>query len=139
TTCDYTRAQCTARGMFDTDTGAHVTRRFGGVEFAPPQIQVRSFGEAGTHLSPVIDNQARYNDFVPLVYGTVWYQPPIVFARNDGNLTRMEVLLGMGEFARVVKVIVNDVDIPLGRAGINMTGTGWFNVSSTGARTGGFN
>jgi hypothetical protein len=139
TTCDYTRAQCTARGMFDTDTGAHVTGRFGGVEFAPPQIQVRSFGEGGTHLSPVIDNQARYNDFVPLVYGTVWYQPPIVFARNDGNLTRMEVLLGMGEFARVVKVIVNDVEIPEAVSGADMTATGWFTVVSTGTRSGAFN
>jgi len=33
-------------------------------------------------------NEARYNDFVPMVYGTAWYNPPIVFARNDGNLTR---------------------------------------------------
>ncbi len=100
TTCDYTRASCTARGMFDTDSSSNVTRRFGGIEFVPAQIQVRSFGEAGTHLSPLQDNLAIYNDFVPLVYGTAWYQPPIVFARNDGNLTRMEVLLGMGEIER---------------------------------------
>ncbi|HEV8147034.1 MAG TPA: hypothetical protein VGP79_11660, partial [Bryobacteraceae bacterium] len=139
TTCDYTRAQCTARGMFDTDAGAQVTRRFGGVEFAPSQIQVRGFGEGGTHLSPVIDNQARYNDFVPLVYGTAWFQPAIVFARNDGNLTRMEVLLGMGEIARVVKVIVNDVEIPEGVSGADMTATGWFTVVSTGTRAGAFN
>ena len=46
------------------------------------------------------DNLAVYNDSVPLVYGTAWYYPPIVFARNDGNLTRMEVLLGMGEIDR---------------------------------------
>ena len=53
-----------------------------------------------THLSPVVDNLALYNDYVPLVYGTAWYQPPIVFARNDGNLTHMEVLLGMGPIPR---------------------------------------
>ncbi len=62
--------------MFDTDSASHVTRNFGGIEFVPAQIQVRSFGESGTHLSSLIDNQARYNDFVPLVYGTAWYQPP---------------------------------------------------------------
>ena len=90
TTCDYTRSSCTARGMFDLG-------RFGGVEFVPAQIEVRSFGESGSHLSPIIANEARYNDFVPLVYGTAWYQPPVVFARNDGNLTHLEVLLGMGE------------------------------------------
>ena len=80
----------------------------------PPQILVRSFGENGTQLSAVLDNLAVYNDFVPLVYGTAWYQPPIVFARNDGNLTRMEVLLGMGEIEGVVTVLVNDIQIPRG-------------------------
>ena len=72
---------------------------------------MRSFGESGTHLSSLIDNQARYNDFVPLVYGTAWYQPPITFARNDGNLTHMEVLLGMGQIENVVTVVVNGVEI----------------------------
>ncbi len=75
---------------------ANTTARFGGLEFVPAQILVRSFGEQASHLSPEVDNLALYNDFVPLVYGTAWYQPPIVFARNDGNLTHMEVLLGMG-------------------------------------------
>src|SRR6185369_16459301 len=77
TVCDYTRSACTARGMFDIG-------RFGGVEFVPAQIEVRSFGESGSHLSQVIASEARYNDFVPLVYGTAWYQPPVVVARNDG-------------------------------------------------------
>ena len=80
-----------------------------------------------------------YNDFVPLIYGTVWYSPSIVFARNDGNLTRIEVLLGMGEINNVIKVLVNGIEIPQGQAGANMTGTGWFNLFSTGSRTGGFN
>ena len=62
-------------------------------------------------------NEARYNDFVPMVYGTAWYQPPIVFARNDGNLTRMEVLLGMGEIEGVLKVLVNDIEMPAGVIG----------------------
>ena len=90
----------------------------------PPQILVRSFGEHGTHLSPVIDNLALYNDFVPLVYGTAWYQPPIVFARNDGNLTHMEVLLGMGEIAGVVTVLVNDIEIPQAQTGDQHDGHG---------------
>src|SRR5678809_1367423 len=90
-------------------------------------------------LSPVIANEARYNDFVPLVYGTAWYQPPVVVARNDGNLTHVEVLLGMGEIDDVVKVIVNDSEIPEGITGADMTGTGWYNVIAGGARSGSFN
>jgi hypothetical protein len=62
-----------------------------------------------------------------------------VFARNDGNLTRMEVLLGMGEIQGVLKVLVNGVEIPAGVAGANMTGTGWYNIPTLGGRTGAFN
>ena len=91
------------------------------------------------HAAAVTENEARYNDFVPVVYGTAWYKPPIVFARNDGNLTHMELLLGIGEIEGVLKVLVNDVEIPIGRAGMNMTGTGWFNLVSPGNRTGTFN
>jgi len=132
TACDYTRANCSDRGMFDL-------KRFGGIEFVPAQIEVRSFGEAGSHLSPIAANEARYNDFVPLVYGAAWYQPPVVFARNDGNLTHLEVLLGLGEIQDVVKIIVNDVEIPEGVSGANMTATGWYNLVTNGTRTGAFN
>src|SRR5258708_32995009 len=139
TTCSFTRADCEARGMFRQDNAQNPTRRFGGVEFVPAYILVRGYGEKGTHLSAVADNEARYNDFVPLVYGTAWHSPLIVFARNDGNLTRMEVLLCMVEIQGVLKVLVNDIEIPLGQAGANMTGTGWFAMVSPGNRTGTFN
>ena len=38
TRCGYTRAECAARGM---------TERFGGMEYVPSTIEVRSFGEKG--------------------------------------------------------------------------------------------
>jgi len=138
-TCDYSRAACEERGMFRTDAAGNVTARFGGIEFLPPAVVVRGFGERGWRLSEPILNQALYNDFVPIIYGTAWYQPPVVFARNDGNLTHMEVLLGMGELAGVLKVVVNGVELPEGRAGEDMTATGWYNVVSLGGRSGGFN
>jgi len=139
TTCDYTRTSCEQRGMFRTDSASRDTRRFGGVEFVPPTISVRSYGEKGWHTSEAVENEGRYNDFVPVVYGTAWYAPPIVFARNDGNLTHLEVLLGMGEIQGVLKVLVNDVEIPAGEAGTDMTATGWFNVIGKGSRNGAFN
>lgn len=82
TSCDYTRTQCQQRGMFDHDSAGNATGRFGGIEFVPSSMLVRSYGEKGSHVSTPIDNQARYNDFVPLIYGTGWYLPPIVFARE---------------------------------------------------------
>src|SRR5580692_930921 len=139
TTCDYSRTQCQQRGMFSTDAQSNVTARFGGIEFVPPSIIVRTYGSKTSVLSTPLPNQALYNDFVPLVYGTGWYQPPIVLARNDGNLTHFEVLLGSGQIASVVTVIVNNTQIPVGVNGTNMTATGWYNVISYGTRNGSFN
>ncbi|MGP0076018.1 MAG: phage tail protein [Bryobacteraceae bacterium] len=139
TSCDYSRAQCQQRGMFDTDNQNNVTRRFGGIEFVPASIIVRSYGSKTSQVSIPLPNQALYNDFVPLIYGTGWYQPPIVLARNDGNLTHFEVLLGIGQISSVITVVVNNTQIPLGVSGTNMTATGWYNVISYGTRNGAFN
>jgi len=128
TSCGYASTDCQARGMFT---------RFGGIEYIPPVITVRGYGKDWTS-SAVVVNQARYNDYVPMVYGTAWYYPPVVFARNDGNLTRMEVLLGVGVMQGVLTVLVNGYQIPLGVSGHNMTGTGWYNVPTLGTRDGAF-
>ncbi len=137
--CAYTRTDCTARGMFAFDALSRPTARFGGIEFVPSSIIVRSAGERGTHVSATQDNEARYNDFVPLIYGTAWHSPCVVFARNDGNLTRFEVLIGAGPIQGVQKVIVSTIEIPVGQSGRNMTGTGWYNIVSVGSRNGSFN
>ena len=134
--CSYTRSDCEARGMFSKDSAGRTTARFGGIEFVPASILVRGAGQKGSQISAVQDNEARYNDFVPLVYGTQWVMPDVVFARNDGNLTRMEVLLGLGEIQGVLKVLVNSIEIPQGVAGQNMTSTGWYNLITPGTRTG---
>jgi hypothetical protein len=137
--CSFTKTDCIARGMYDKDSSGSTTRRFGGIQFVPSTVEVRAFGEKGSHLAAVQTNEAKYNDVVPMLYGTAWYAPPIVCARNDGNLTRMEVLLGCGEITSVLKVVVNDIEIPEGVTGANMTATGWYNVITTGTRTGAFN
>ena len=110
---------------------------FGGIEYVPPAILVRPSG-GNVQPSAISLNTALYNDFVPMVYGTAWYAPPIVFARNDGNLTRMQVLLGIGLMQDVLIVLVNDVEIPRGVPGANMTSTGWYNIQTLGTRTGAF-
>jgi Putative phage tail protein len=139
TICNRTRPDCEARGMFSEDSSARETRRFGGIEYVPASTLVRSYGDKAYHVSDPVENEARYNDFVPLIYGTAWHSPLIVFSKNDGNLTRMEVLLGMGEITSVLQVLVNNIVIPEGRPGTNMTATGWFSVVTPGSRSGGFN
>jgi hypothetical protein len=139
TSCDLSRGHCQERGMFDTDSSGKVTRRFAGFEFVPSAIMVRTSGDKISHLSPVLNNSAKYNDPVPLVYGTGWLKAPVIFARNDGNLTHMEVLLGMGTIQSVMKIVVNDVEIPRAVQGQDMTTTGWHNVATVGGREGNFN
>ena len=143
TSCDKSRGSCVQRGMFGTDTNGNVTSgtpiRFGGMEFVPSAILVRTAGDKTTHVSPLIDNAASYNDPVPLMYGTGWLKSPVIFARNDGNLTHMETLLGMGVIDGIIKVVVNNVEIPLAVTGQDMTATGWYSLVSTGSRDGVFN
>src|SRR5579863_1577115 len=62
----------------------------------------------------------------------------MLLPRNDGNLTRMKLRLGMGPIQGVVTVVVNDIEIPVGIAGADMTATGWYNVVSTGTQSGAF-
>ena len=139
TACNLTRVNCAERGMFGQDSLSNVTRRFGGIEFVPATIRVRSHARRNQHDSATVANEARYNDFVPIIYGTGWTEPPVVFSRNDGNLTRMEVLLGHGKINQIVKILVNNVEIPEGISGRDMTGTGWWNLFADGGRNGGFN
>ncbi len=139
TDCSFTDADCQARGMFDQDSAGNPTRRFAGLGFVPESVLVRSQGGKRFEQSATAVNEARYNDFVPLLYGTVWTEPPVVFARNDGNLTRLEVLLGLGKMRGPIKVIVNDIEIPEGVNGRDMTASGWWNLFADGGRNGGFN
>jgi len=136
TSCALTRADCVSHGMFKSDSSGNTTGRYGGLEYVPATVLVRGAGQKSLQLSNVQDNQAAYNDPVPLVYGTQWHMPDVVFSRNDGNLTRMEVLLCMGQIKGVLTVLVNDIVIPQGVSGQNMTSTGWWNLISSGTRNG---
>jgi hypothetical protein len=136
TSCDYSRRSCEERGMFSKDGANRVNNRFSGIEFVPPSITVRGHGESSGRISNLVSLDTRFNDVIPAVYGMGWLRAPVVFSRNDGNLTRSEVLLGLGEIDSIIKVIVNGYEIPLGVDGRNMTGTGWYNVVSLGGRTG---
>lgn len=144
TSCGKSRSDCIARGMFHSDTANRPTARYGGFEFVPSAVMVRTSGDKTSHLSPLLDNAAKYNDPVPLVYGKGWLKAPVIFSRNDGNLTHMEVLLGMGQiggnsFDGVLKLVVNDVEIPKAVDGEDMTTTGSYRVFTTGGRNGNFN
>lgn len=137
--CAKTKSDCVQRGMFDGDTSSNINRRFGGAQYLPASIVVRAHQAKRTSVSEPAFNEARYDDVLPIAYGTTWLTPPVVFARNDGNLTRLEVILAQGKLSAIHKVVVNGTEIPLGVSGRDMTATGWWNLFAAGDRTGGFN
>ncbi len=139
TSCGLTRDECAARGMLQRDSNNLATARFGGFAFLPPSVTVRTHGEKSTSTADAIDGRARANDAVPLVYGTAWITAPVIFSRNDGNLTHCEALLSSGPIEAIHQVLLNGVEMPLGISGTDMTATGWYNIVSVGERTGGFN
>ena len=139
TTCDHSRSDCEARGMFRDDQKGSGTARFGGFQTLPPSVAVRGYGDRSSRLSEAVDGRARSNDAVPLVYGTGWVSAPVIFARNDGNLTHCEVLVAQGPIDQILRVVAGGVALPPGEAGKDMTGTGWYNILSMGDRNGGEN
>ncbi len=139
TNCARTAGDCKARGMYSVDSRGTATARFGGFTYLPATILVRSCGETSPRWSESIDGKARSNDPLPLHYGTGWVRALVNFSRSDGNLTHYELVVATGPMAGVHKVLADGMDVPLGQAGQNMTGTGWFNIVSDGNRNGGRN
>lgn len=139
TNCNYTKANCVERGMYDQDAGQHPTRRFAGFQFIPASRLVRAYGERHSLLSVPTMTDSSGAELVPLAYGTVWTDGIVTIAQSDGNLHRMEVVLCSGPIAGVIKVVVEGVEIPIGVAEHDMTATGWYNIVSHGHRSGSFN
>jgi hypothetical protein len=145
TTCEYNRQDCEARGMFARDGANRVTSRNGAVAWDPPKSWKSRSYLAGKEVDGVnSSNEAKYNDPVPLVYGTTWVEPVVANVQGDGNTTRLEAILCAGYIGDIQKVVVNDTDIP---AAHNMDGSSrivsdanfaWYLVNR-GARTGGAN
>lgn len=112
--CNRTKADCVARGMYERDRSLSITGRFGGVQWRPPKnFRGRSFATRkwvdGQNTGP----EGKYGDPVPLIYGTAWVEPPVVNNLGDGeNTSRFEVLVGYGEVDRIVRVVVNDKEVP---------------------------
>jgi hypothetical protein len=104
TDCGYTTADCKARGMYDHG-------RFGGITFqANSTFKERSFTENGKEVTGTnSNNEAKYNDFVPFVYGKGWLQPPVMNVIGGGDSTRFESVLCLGEVDNIDNVVVNDV------------------------------
>ena len=135
-TCAGTKVDCTARGMWHQDTRGQATARFGGFQFLPATSLVRSSGSSQRFWSQAVDGRARANDAVPLVYGTVRYPVPVIWAWSDGNFLICEALAGAGPMQGINRLWANGMELPLAVPGTNMSATGWYEVLTTGGRNG---
>lgn len=137
--CRYTKDSCVERGMFSVDELGRETRRFSGFEFVPLSRIVRGYGEQRREALTIVSPEDSAGTTVPIIYGTAWTEGIVVLAQSDGNMLRAEAILCEGPIAGVIKVVVNGVELPVGKAGSDLTGTGWYNIISLGGRSGSFN
>lgn len=150
TTCNYTKADCKARGMYSVDASARLTGSFGGDVWNPERsITVRSYG--GQRESLINEpNIARYGNGWPQLMGTAYTQPVVLTTAPDGNFLKLEAFVCEGALDTILLVIVNDVTIPhtfddtLG-ASLAYPGVydktaafkgGWWKTSNNGSRRG---
>jgi hypothetical protein len=118
TSCDYTRASCTARGMFSNDSRGRGTARFGGSEWVPPATwKGKSYTQGKTITGVNTENLRKYKQYIPLTFGTTWVNAVIANVVGDPNSTVCEALLAYGDFGSGAKqsiqtVLCNGLAVP---------------------------
>ena len=104
----------------ERDTSNRVTGRFGGIQWdAPDGWRGRAFATGEKEQGTNQPNEAKYNDFFPMILGTSFVEPPVMNVLGDANSTRMEVVLCVGQIhdshstpGPVEAVLVNDFFVP---------------------------
>lgn len=121
--CDYTFENCVLNlgdptlnyspfSPIEKDSAGHPTARFGGVTWTPPNSYIsRGFGQSNNTKGFNALNEGKYNDYVPIGWGTYWIDPIVLNISGDANFTAMDVLLGHGQFSNIRHVICNDIDV----------------------------
>lgn len=96
-----------------TRGGCHQLDRFGGhVYELAPGARTRSF-MTGDWLSLVSDNNiAKYGDYAPEGYGQAWVECLVLHTFPEANSTRGEAIICRGRPVRILRVLVNDEEIP---------------------------
>lgn len=156
TTCNYDILSCQARGMYIA-SGKQNVGRFGAVQYEPPTAwanpHVYTSGQTANGWNT--DNQSKYDNYVPLVYGGGLVKGIIANVVGDGNLVRFEVIVAWGDCYNtwsggIDMVIVNNVVLQHSPCDSVQPGPGcpaflatspvaWWQFVNNGARTGASN
>lgn len=111
--CNYTKSDCEARGMYEEDGSARTTGRFGGIQWDPPKGGRSREYVSGDWLNISNNpNEAKYGEYFPMVYGTAWVDAIACNVVGDGNSTRGEAVICTGQVDDILRVSVNDIELP---------------------------
>lgn len=112
TSCAYTKAECSARGMYKLDGLSRVTGRYGGVQrdsfVASRSREYTSGNQIDIQNNP---NEQRFGKPIPMIYGIAWVDAIVMPTFGDGNSTRFEAIVCLGEVQGIYRVVVNDVEL----------------------------
>jgi len=98
--CDYVIATCTR------------PLRFGGLTYTPPAgMRVREYTSGQWMDVKGNANEAKYGDYLPMPYGTIWVEPPVMSVIPDGNYTRGEAIICAGKIGDILRVVVNNTEL----------------------------
>ena len=110
--CGETRSLATAPACSYTKETCTQANRRANITWDPPSTgSGREYISGGTVNFKNIGNSAVYGDYVPLIYGMAWVEPPIVNVVGDGNYTRGEAVLCFGQISDIYRCVVNDTEI----------------------------
>ena len=116
TDCGYTKEDCVARGMYLKDSANRQTGRFGGVQWIPPSRENQATSYTQSKQITVFSalNTSIYNESFPQLYGEQWVEPLVVNVLGDGNATRMECVVCLGDIGPdgILEVVCNGVIVP---------------------------
>ena len=149
--CDRTWSSCIARlgnigaptqstsfntlVQIEADQQNRFTGRFGGFNYDPP-LDWRGYAYISGSKSQGINNpnDDKFNNYIPMVYGTVFVTPQTMNVDGDPNSTRFEALICLGTIGSgdpndpgpIQYVIVNDYNIPFRATSTQPDTLGWF-------------
>ena len=97
--CDLTKAGCVARGMYTQDSANRTTGRFGGMQWNadPGEQQKKSYLQGHNVTVFNAQNTGIMGQGINQLYGNEWITGQVVNVQSDGNLTRFEVIVCLGE------------------------------------------
>lgn len=113
--CDFTKANCVARGMFDLDSNNNPTFRNGGDTWIANPTYLGTTYTSGEKTFGYNTPNPPGNTFYNLLYGDQWVPATVLEIVGEPNSTRFEAVVVValyGKVESISKVVVNGHEVP---------------------------